>query len=156
MSRSRPIPRSRSRQRGISLLEVLITIIIMAFGLLGLALLQTMNLRYTQSANYRTVATNLSYEALDLVRINNIMKRTYSETAYVSGGTPTACTIAATFDPAANIARWHCQVSQMLPGGESQVSVVGNVATVRVRWTDARWEALAADQQAEFTLVVTL
>jgi type IV pilus assembly protein PilV len=156
MTRSRQIPRSRGRQRGISLLEVLITIIIMAFGLLGLALLQTMNLRYTQSANYRTVATNLSYEVLDLVRVNNIMKRTYAETGYVSGGTPTACNVGATFDPTANIARWHCEVSQALPGGESQISVVGNVATVRVRWTDARWEALAADQRAEFVLVVTL
>jgi type IV pilus assembly protein PilV len=156
MKRLRNAPRSRRRQRGISLLEVLITVIILAIGLLGLALLQTMNLRYTQSANHRTVATNLSYEVLDLVRINQLLRRTYAETAYVSAGTPTSCNLGATFDPTANLTRWHCQVSSALPGGESRISVAGNVATVRIRWTDARWEAVAADQQAEFVLVATL
>lgn len=156
MKRTRTAPRSRRHQRGISLLEILITVIILAVGLLGLALLQTMNLRYTQSANYRTVATNLSYEVLDLVRANQLLKRRYAETTYVSGGTPATCNLAPTFDPGPNLARWHCQVSSMLPGGESQVSVLGNTATVRIRWTDARWEAVAANQRAEFVLVTTL
>lgn len=150
----RPVP--RNRQRGVSLLEVLIAVVVLAFGLLGLALLQTMNLRFTQSANHRTVATNLSYEVLDLVRANRLLKRTYAEAGYVSGGAPNACAIAASFDPGPNIARWHCQVSQQLPGGESQISVNGDVATVRIRWTDARWEANAADQRAVFELVTTL
>jgi len=155
MSRNRH-PNSPHRHRGFSLLEVLITIVILAFGLLGLALLQTMNLRFTQSAHYRTVATNLSYEALDLVRANQTLKRTYNETALVSGGAPATCNIAPSFDPAPNLARWHCQVSLALPGGESQLSVVGDTATVRIRWTDARWEATAGDQLTEFVLVATL
>lgn len=149
-------PIRRGRSKGFSLLEVLITIVIMAFGLLGLALLQTMNLRFTQSANHRTIATNLTYEVLDLVRANQSLKRTYNETALVSGGTPTACNIAPSFDPAPNLARWHCQVSLALPGGQSRVQVVGNVATVTIRWTDARWEANAADQTTQFVLVTTL
>lgn len=146
----------RRRNGGFSLLEVLITVLIMAFGLLGLALLQTMNLRFTQSAHHRTVATNLSYEALDLVRANLALKRTYNETALVSAGTPTDCDIAPSFDPAPNLARWHCQVSLALPGGQSQLAFAGDVATITIRWTDARWEANTADQTTEFVLVATL
>ena len=57
-------PRSiRARQAGgFTLLEVLVAIIVLAFGLLGFALLQTMNVRFVQSANYRTQATNLAYD----------------------------------------------------------------------------------------------
>jgi type IV pilus assembly protein PilV len=156
MKTSRTLSFSRRRQRGFSLLEVLIAVVVLGFGLLGLALLQTMNLRFTQSANHRTVATNLSYEVLDLIRANRLLKRSYAETAFTSAGAPTACAIAPSLDPAPNIARWHCQVSQQLPGGESQISVVGDVATVRIRWNDSRWEANAADQQTQFELVTTL
>lgn len=53
-------PRAR-QSGGFTLLEVLIAIIVLAFGLLGFALLQTMNVRFVQSANYRTQATNLAY-----------------------------------------------------------------------------------------------
>jgi len=155
MSRTRH-PNAPRRNRGFSLLEVLITIVVLAFGLLGLALLQTMNLRFTQSAHHRTVATNLSYEVLDLVRANQTLKRTYNQSAWVSGGDPAACNIAPSFDPAPNLARWNCQVALALPGGESQVTVLGDVATVRIRWNDSRWEAAAADQITEFVLVATL
>ena len=44
----------RSSVGGFSLLEVLIALVVLGFGLLGYALLQTMNLRFTQSANQRT------------------------------------------------------------------------------------------------------
>jgi type IV pilus assembly protein PilV len=47
---------------------VLIAIIVLAFGLLGFALLQTMNVRFVQSANYRTQATNLAYDLIEQMR----------------------------------------------------------------------------------------
>lgn len=49
------------------MIEVLIAIVVMSIGLLGFALLQTMNVRFVQSANFRTQATNLSYELLDQI-----------------------------------------------------------------------------------------
>lgn len=149
-----PIPARCSR--GFSLIEVLIALVVLAFGLLGLALMQTMNLRFTQSANYRTIATNLSYDILDMVRANHRLRAIYSDAGYVSAGSPTRCAIAGSFDPAENLARWRCQVALALPGGQSQVRVAGDVATVKIKWTDARWETNAADQATELSVTTTL
>ncbi|WP_362062601.1 type IV pilus modification protein PilV, partial [Streptomyces sp. NPDC048255] len=61
------IPGARG-QRGFSMIEVLIAVLVIGLGLLGLAMLQTLNVRYAQSANYRTRATNLAYDLLDQIR----------------------------------------------------------------------------------------
>jgi type IV pilus assembly protein PilV len=53
---------------GFSLIEVMIAMLVLAFGLLGFALLQTMNVRFVQSANYRTQATNLANDLIELMR----------------------------------------------------------------------------------------
>ena len=58
------------RQAGFSLIEVMVAVLVLGIGLLGFALLQTMTLRFTQSANYRTQATNLAYDLLDQMRAN--------------------------------------------------------------------------------------
>ncbi len=69
-------PRRRA-SRGFSLIEVMISVLILGFGLLGFALLQTMSVRFSQSSNQRTQATNLSYELLDQMRGNRVLWRSY-------------------------------------------------------------------------------
>lgn len=58
------------RQRGVSLIEILVTILVMSVGLLGLAALQGLSLQAGQAAYYRTQATNLAYEVADFARLN--------------------------------------------------------------------------------------
>ncbi len=55
-----PLSLSHRRSRGFSLIEVLITILIFAVGLLGMAALQAVSMRSNQSANFRTQATALA------------------------------------------------------------------------------------------------
>jgi prepilin-type N-terminal cleavage/methylation domain-containing protein len=43
--------------RGLTLVEILITLLILSIGMLGLAGLQTLSLRFNTSAYYRTQAT---------------------------------------------------------------------------------------------------
>ena len=45
----------------------MVAVLILAFGLLGFAL-QTTNVRFVQSANYRTQATNLANDLIELMR----------------------------------------------------------------------------------------
>ena len=55
---------------GFTLLEVLITIVVVAFGLLGLAGLQVFALKNNQSATMRVAATGLANEIVDRMKTN--------------------------------------------------------------------------------------
>lgn len=61
-------PVTGPQQRGFTLLEVLIAVIVLALGLLGLAKLQTAGLTVSNVAYLRTQGTILAYEAVDMVR----------------------------------------------------------------------------------------
>ena len=57
-------------QAGVSLLEVLIAVLVLSVGLLGIAGLQTANMRNTQSAHQRTVAVLLASSMSERIRAN--------------------------------------------------------------------------------------
>jgi len=129
-------------QGGFTLIEVLIAILVMAFGLLGFALLQTMSVRFTQSANYRTQSTNLAYEMLDQIRVNRV-----ASAAYLGDYTATAaanCTPPATgaaVGAGDYRAAWQCRLGKMLgDNATANVSQVGNEIVVSITWGDSRWD----------------
>lgn len=130
----------RRRQVGFSMIEVLIALVVLAFGLLGLALMQTLNLRYTQSAQQRTLAVNLASELLDTMRTNRSQLAAYAmakadfDSIDFSDGCPT-------FDPATaarNVERWQCEVKESLgPDAYAIVDVSGApTVSVTVVWTE--------------------
>ena len=61
---------SISRQRGASLIEVLVAFLLLSFGLLGLSGLQINALKNNQSALQRSQATMLAYFMMDAMRAN--------------------------------------------------------------------------------------
>lgn len=72
MHTQRKIPSSRRRQAGSSLLEVLIAVLVMAIGMLGMAALQTLTLKNSNSTSLRSQAVIHSYSAFDMLRINRV------------------------------------------------------------------------------------
>lgn len=56
--------------RGVSLLEVLIAVVVLAVGLLGIARLQTQTLKLNHSAAQRSHAVMLAYSIMDAMRAN--------------------------------------------------------------------------------------
>lgn len=146
-----------ARQAGFTLIEVMIAVLILGFGLLAFGLLQTMNVRFTKSAQQRTIASNLAYEVVDLMRTQRSDSGLYAYSAidYASfaGVAEGDCASATDASIANNIARWKCQVKNSLPEGAAAVELEsdGNV-TVTLRWGDAPWETVAAKKNSSFTL----
>jgi type IV pilus assembly protein PilV len=58
------------KQRGISLIEVMVSVMILGLGLLGLAALQARSVIMSQSSYYRSIAADLSADLSDRIRAN--------------------------------------------------------------------------------------
>lgn len=126
-----------SGSAGFSMIEVLIALVVLALGLLGFALLQTLNLRYTQSANYRTEAANLAYDLLDQMRANRLSAADYTGASFAVGAASGAnCTRpVAQVTVADNIDRWQCQVVEALgETASANVTFANSVANVEITW----------------------
>ena len=144
---SAAMSRGKRRQRGFTLLEILVALLVLSIGLLGLAGLQTFSLRNNHSALLRSQAVVLAYDALDRMRSNrdqamlgggSAYNTTYSQAAgsYSTTGCSSACTSSelATYD----LSGWKADVAR-LPGGQAQISIdANNKATVQVQWSDNR------------------
>jgi len=141
----------RAGERGFSMIEVLIAIVVLAIGLLGFALLQTTTLRYTQSANSRTLATNLGYSLLDQMRTNRLSAAQYTGAGFNSL-TDTACNPSASTDAVAQgIASWRCQVFNALgPSAAATVTFdASGQASVQLSWGER--SAIDSENMTTFT-----
>jgi type IV pilus assembly protein PilV len=143
-----------NKQRGFSMIEVLIALVVLAVGLLGMALLQTTNLRFTKSANQRTQATNLATDMLDMIRANHSEVATYASIErgdFADVVVPqVGCSTDDDLSSTANIARWSCEVVEAL-GAEASANVdydAGtNEVTVTVTWDDEYWRDVGSAER---------
>jgi len=138
----------RRRQAGLSLIEVLIAVLIMAVGLLGIAALQAVTLRNSQSAFDRTQATVLSYAILDSMRANATAARANSYNLGMTCTTPAAGSTLVSRDHNA----WIASLKQTM--GDSacgSIACASNICTITIRWNDSR----ATGGNANQTLTTT-
>ena len=122
---------------GFSLVEVMVAVLVLGLGLLGFALLQTMSVRFTQSANQRTQATNLAYDMLDQIRVNRLAAGQYvgDYTAATTGCAPNANVGSAAFRTV-----WQCRLGMALgAGATATVAFAAGQVTVAITWGDQRW-----------------
>lgn len=152
--------RFQRRQSGFTLLEVLIAVLVLSFGLLGFALMQTMNVRFVQSASYRTQATNLAYDLIEQMRSNRYQANWYTNATFAPGSkaVQNVCTPGAGgVTVAQKVTLWQCQVVKAL-GDRAGAEVVMNNGQVRVAitWGDQRWDPQNPDQTTTFDLVTEL
>jgi type IV pilus assembly protein PilV len=116
-----------SRQRGVGLLEPLIAIVILAFGLLGLAKFQLGMMAQTTDAQARLSASSAAEDLLTQVRIDLGNVACYQLPAAGACTSPFAQSQAAA---------WSARVQQSLPGFVSaSAATSGNQFTVTMTWT---------------------
>ncbi|MEM1081555.1 MAG: type IV pilus modification protein PilV [Pseudomonadota bacterium] len=113
-----------------TLIEILITLLVLAIGLLGLAALQGFSLQSGQTSYLRTQATNLAYEVTDFTRSNRSIA--------------TAGWVEAEFQP---------RVANLLPAGTVAVTLdaAGRV-DVTITWQEDRVDSASAGDTQAFTV----
>lgn len=135
-------------QRGFSLIEVLVSVVVLSVGLLGLAALQVSGLRVGQSSFYRAQAAQLATDMADRLRANLGAARTCE--LGLADATPTSPTTTCQRD----LAEWRSRL-RALPGGTGGVDVdlAQNTVTIIVQWDDSRGGGTTS---SNFSLVTRL
>ncbi|WP_300086069.1 type IV pilus modification protein PilV [uncultured Nitrosomonas sp.] len=122
-------------QAGVSMIEVLVSIIILSIGLLGLAGLQTASLTQNHSANFRSTATVMAYSILDSMRANRIEAGAGSYNHALEDSIPASGT---------DVGNWLNELALRLPEGSGSINVdANNRVTVLIQWDDSRGAAAA-------------
>lgn len=136
---------SRRQSRGVSLLEVLISILLSAIGLLALAGANVSAMRYSKMSQYRGTATVLAKDIAERMRANKLGLASYAYSTSWAGqatavAVDTSCETAdcdAANLAAYDLATWRKVVQNQLPHGSVFVAIQGNVgADVWIAWQD--------------------
>lgn len=142
MNKFNSYPRLPQTQRGTSLLEVLISVLIMAVGLLGIAAMQATALRNSQGSTERSQAVIQSYAIIDAMRAN---REQALGGAYNTGGW--MCQAPAAGNLSANDrASWLRSLRTTIADDIADASICGNIdctaatsiCVVGVRWDESR------------------
>ena len=145
---TRKTPPSRKGQRGSSLLEVLISILLMSFGMLALAGMQAYSVAAQKNAANRAIASALATELAEVIRLNpNGLSAGNYDVAMMTTGNPPAlapcafpnCTSPALL-AAADLRAFQTRVRALLPQGGVELARPGASATqadIWILWEEA-------------------
>ncbi len=129
-------------QRGFSLVEVLIALVIMSVGMLGIAGLYVQSMQAGRTATFRHHAVTLAGDIADRIRANPGVGGTYA----LPGGADRACVGLGTDCSAPDMAEhdvwlWTQQAQESLPGGVVTVTFDGAPTPptyeIEVAWVEA-------------------
>lgn len=134
------------RESGVAMIEVLIAIIVISFGLLGVAGLQLAGIKSSQTSNLRSIATAQAYDMADRMRNNMVavQGKLYDDVkgpipSIPSCANPFSATMGcSTTDMAKyDVYAWLTANAQLLPGGSGTVKMVDpGVFDIVVQWSE--------------------
>jgi type IV pilus assembly protein PilV len=139
------------RQKGLSLIEVMITLAVFSFGLLALAALMASGLKYNTSALHRSYATSQAYDMADRMRANRLgLDAGYYNDLSESDTDPDCIESGCTPEQMAHYDtwQWNTDNARLLPEGVGTVSLKSSdsgIYTITVAWNDDRDPDTAPD-----------
>lgn len=145
MNRIRPTFRMHGRrfQRGIGMIEILITMLVVSLAFLGIVALQARALSTSNSSMARTLATVSSYSILDAMRADRANATTYNGTV-----TANACPAAGASLKSNQISAWCQQLGTALGAAATTTGTIACTSnsadpitvscTVTVQFDDSR------------------
>lgn len=140
-------PQQRRHQRGVSLIEVLVSVLVISMGLLSMAGLLGTAARYSKTSESKAIATLLIADIVDRMEANRggMASYEYKPDALATSApdaaaeceTPTKCTNAEL--AAIDLAEWQATLFNTLTGGTGYVTVSdadNRLLDVWVLWSD--------------------
>ena len=126
------------KQNGFSLIEILITLIIMSYGLLGVAGIIVNSLKVSQSSYSRSQASLLANDIIDRMRANRVTaEKTPCPCPYdlALNGTPGGTGVSLS-----DLTEWQESLTSTLPSGTGSVALneTTKKRTVTIQWDDSR------------------
>lgn len=120
-------------QAGVTMIEVLIAVLVLAIGLLGMAAMQMQAVKLNHSAYLRTQASVLAYDISDRIRANDDLAIAGRYDRALDAAIPTATDL-----PSQDIAQWVDNIRTTLPSGNGSIVRNGRVFTITVQFNDSR------------------
>ncbi|MGE8154269.1 type IV pilus modification protein PilV [Pseudomonas vancouverensis] len=130
---------SKCAQRGMTLIEVLVAMLILGVGLLGAAAVQLNALKYTDSSRMLSQASFIAYDMMDRIRANSAADYTVTppETGNLNNARDQDL-----YDFTTNIAQFGG------PTATGSVTVNQRIYTVTITWDDSRAARNDHDQRS--------
>lgn len=122
------------RENGFSLIEVLVTLVVIALGLLGFAGLQTYSLQSNRISMQNSLATMQAYSIIDSIRANRVAALGSS---YNQDYTATTCAAPSTSGSVAavDLAAWNAALACNLTSGQGKITVANDgTITIWIKW----------------------
>lgn len=126
-----------ARQRGVGLIEVLITALILSIGLLGMAALQMRTMRNNESALERSTAVAETHAIADAMRADRVNAVNGLFNIALTDAAPTGTTFREVV-----LSNWRSNLVNSL-GADATGSVAcnGALCTIVIQWNDSRGTA---------------
>ncbi len=131
-------PGSNAPAAGFGLIESIVTLLIVSFGLLALAYMQSWGQRYGQDAGSRTQATMIANELMDRIRITGVPAAGAVAAGYT--GNPSDANNVTCNPNAVGAANdrdcFYFQIGERLPAAAGAIAVNGNMYQITIAWLD--------------------
>ena len=126
-------------QSGFTMMEILVTLLILAIGLLGIAALQFKAMRYSNDAFRRSQVNFLAYEIADRMRINKENADDYISSRKFNNPPPPCREADIRTDAATDLDCWWEKADKALPPTDSSSTDIGKsgeLYNVVMEWQD--------------------
>lgn len=128
------------RQTGSSLIEILITLIVVAIGLLGLASMQVLSMKNLNSTNMRYVASVQAHNIAERMRANRTTANNggYNDLSVNGTESMVSCSSGCSGNALVNFDayNWGQQIKAHLPSGAGTIESKGNMHTITISWSE--------------------
>lgn len=149
----------RALERGLTLIEILVTLVVTSLGLLGIAALQARGLQSNHDAYLYSQASALAYDMAERIRTNPVAATAGSYNTSMTNTPSAANCVTAECGSTAQMAAYdkyewkENQVKKLLPDASASINYSAPTITIVIRWRGRAQGNCASDGSAgtEFT-----